>query len=85
MPVTAVHTLWVRSWSEFQDLAQSLRSNLASQGRFVAPKRPQHSFGVKHYAGQVTYLTNFIMDKNKDFVIKEHQELMMASGSGLVR
>lgn len=51
----------------------------------MAPKRPQHSFGVEHYAGRVTYITNHIMDKNKDFVIQEHQQLMANSGLDFVR
>ena len=68
-----------------QDLAHTLRTRLAENGRFMAPKRPQHSFGVEHYAGRVTYITNHIMDKNKDFVIQEHQQLMANSGLDFVR
>ena len=68
-----------------QDLAHTLRTRLAEQPRFAAPKRPQHSFGVEHYAGRVTYVTNYLMDKNKDFVIQEHAQLMRSSGFDFVR
>ena len=68
-----------------QDLAHTLRTRLAEQPRFAAPKRPQHSFGVEHYAGRVTYVTNYLMDKNKDFVIQEHAQLMRSSGFDFIR
>ena len=48
-----------------QDLAHSLRTRLAEQPRFSAPKRPQHSFAVEHYAGKVTYSTELLLEKNK--------------------
>ena len=48
-----------------QDLAHTLRTRLAEQGRFVAPKRPQHAFAIEHYAGRVTYSSELLLDKNK--------------------
>ena len=48
-----------------QDLAHTLRTRLAEQGRFVAPKRPQHAFAIEHYAGQVTYSSEQLLQKNK--------------------
>lgn len=39
--------------NSLQDLAHTIRKRLAGQVGFTAPKRPPHSFGVDHYAGQV--------------------------------
>ena len=37
--------------------------------RFVAPKRPQHAFGVEHYAGRVTYSAEYLLEKNKVCIV----------------
>ena len=34
---------------------------------------------MDHYAGLVTYACEVLMDKNKDFVIAEHQTLLLGS------
>ncbi|DBB00655.1 hypothetical protein WJX82_006589 [Trebouxia sp. C0006] len=69
----------------YQDLAHTVRTRLAEQPRFEAPKRPPHGFSVDHYAGKVTYSTLLLMDKNKDFVIAEHAALLKASGFQFAR
>eukprot|EP00891_Asterochloris_glomerata_P005032 jgi/Astpho2/5032/e_gw1.00071.58.1_t len=69
----------------YQDLAHTVRTKLDDHPRFSAPKRPPHSFTVDHYAGQVTYSSLFMMDKNKDFVIAEHAQLMASSEFDFVR
>lgn len=74
-----------REQNLLQDLAHNLRTNLKENSRFLAPNRPQHSFGIEHYAGRVVYVTNLMMDKNKDFVVREHQQLMNSSEHPLVR
>ena len=68
-----------------QDLAHTLRTRLADHPRFAAPKRPPSSFAVDHYAGLVAYASEALMDKNKDFVIAEHQSLMSNSHFPLVQ
>lgn len=73
------------SFAHVQDLAHTVRTRLAEQARFDAPKRPPHSFSVDHYAGKVTYSTLLLMDKNKDFVIAEHAALLKASGFQFAR
>ena len=73
------------SCADVQDLAHTVRTRLAEQPRFDAPKRPPHSFSVDHYAGKVTYSTLLLMDKNKDFVIAEHAALLKASGFHFAR
>ena len=47
--------------------------------RFAKPKRSQTAFTLTHYAGEVTYESDFFLDKNKDFVVAEHQQLLAAS------
>ncbi|KAK9842297.1 hypothetical protein WJX81_005127 [Elliptochloris bilobata] len=69
----------------YQDLAHSLRMRLAEQPRFSAPKRPQHSFAVEHYAGKVTYSTELLLEKNKDFTVAEHVNLLRSSASAFVQ
>lgn len=43
-----------------QDLAHTIRKRLTGQTGFTAPKRPLHSFGIDHYAGQVQLLAFLI-------------------------
>lgn len=62
-----------------QDLAHALRTRLASHKRFGAPRREQHAFVVDHYAGEVCYATAALLDKNRDFVVAEHAQLMKNS------
>ncbi|KAI7836877.1 hypothetical protein COHA_009277 [Chlorella ohadii] len=69
----------------YQDLAHTLRSRLAGQPRFGAPKRAQHAFVVDHYAGGVCYTTEQLMEKNKDFVVAEHAHLLGGSTITIIR
>lgn len=64
-----------------QNLAISLRETLDRHPRFSAPRRDQYSFIVDHYAGEVRYATDALLEKNRDFVI-EDQEALMRSGHG---
>jgi len=60
------------------DLAQKLfSSNLCKDSkRFSKPKRLVSAFTIDHYAGDVTYECANFLDKNKDFVVAEHQSLL---------
>lgn len=58
-------------------LFQSFRSN----GRFKKPKLGFTDFTIWHYAGEVTYQTDLFLDKNKDYVVVEHQALLASSKS----
>lgn len=62
-----------------QDLAHALRTRLNTHQRFGAPRREQHAFVVDHYAGEVCYATEALLDKNRDFVVAEHAQLMKNS------
>ncbi|CAN1242723.1 XI-2 [Linum perenne] len=52
--------------------------------RFSKPKLARSDFTVCHYAGEVTYQTEFFLDKNKDYVVAEHQALLSASKCSFV-
>ncbi|PSC74954.1 Myosin-J heavy chain isoform A [Micractinium conductrix] len=68
-----------------QDLAHTLRSRLAATPRFSAPRRAPHAFAVDHYAGEVVYSSEQLMDKNKDFVVAEHAHLLGSSELTITR
>lgn len=63
-----------------EQFAQKLYTGLKDEQRLSKPKLSQTAFTLSHYAGDVTYESNTFLDKNKDFVIQEHEEIL-ASGS----
>ncbi|GFR43085.1 hypothetical protein Agub_g4092 [Astrephomene gubernaculifera] len=69
------------------DLATKYGSSSAVAGnsRFTRLKRPATSFSVEHYAGSVTYSTLNFLDKNRDYVVAEHQSLLGRSARPLLQ
>ncbi|GAA0170129.1 actin binding motor protein [Lithospermum erythrorhizon] len=65
--------------STHDTFAQKLYATYKNHKRFSKPKLSRSDFTISHYAGEVTYQTELFLDKNKDYVIAEHQELLNAS------
>ncbi|XP_062206677.1 myosin-17-like isoform X2 [Phragmites australis] len=65
--------------STHETLSQKLYEKFKSHKRFTKPKLSRTAFTVQHYAGDVTYQSDQFLDKNKDYVVAEHQELLNAS------
>ncbi|ESR64794.1 hypothetical protein CICLE_v10007325mg [Citrus x clementina] len=65
--------------STHETFAQKLYQTFKSNKRFIKPKLSRTSFTISHYAGEVTYLADLFLDKNKDYVVAEHQVLLTAS------
>eukprot|EP00900_Chrysochromulina_parva_P008310 jgi/Chrpa1/17480/Chrysochromulina_OHIO_Genome00007564-RA len=68
-----------------ETLAQKLRERHGKHPYFDAPKRDQLSFTVKHYAGNVTYLSTGFREKNKDALHPDLSAVMQGSKSPFVR
>uniref|UniRef100_A0A7N0USH1 Uncharacterized protein n=2 Tax=Kalanchoe fedtschenkoi TaxID=63787 RepID=A0A7N0USH1_KALFE len=65
--------------STHETFAQKLYQTFKDHKRFSKPKLSQTDFTMSHYAGEVTYQTDLFLDKNKDYVVAEHQALLSAS------
>ncbi|KMT03781.1 hypothetical protein BVRB_8g189280 isoform A [Beta vulgaris subsp. vulgaris] len=67
-----------------ETFAEKLYQTFNNHKRFSKPKLSRTDFTISHYAGEVTYQTEFFLDKNKDYVVPEHQELLSASKCAFV-
>ncbi|KAK6120385.1 hypothetical protein DH2020_045865 [Rehmannia glutinosa] len=70
--------------STHETFAQKLYQTFAKNKRFIKPKLSRTNFTISHYAGEVTYMADLFLDKNKDYVIAEHQDLLTASKCSFV-
>ncbi|RWR96090.1 myosin-6-like protein [Cinnamomum micranthum f. kanehirae] len=70
--------------STHETFAQKLYQTFKNHKRFSKPKFSRTDFTISHYAGDVTYETDLFLDKNKDYVIAEHQALLTASKCSFV-
>ncbi|CAI0627898.1 unnamed protein product [Linum tenue] len=70
--------------STHETFAQKLYQTFKNNKRFIKPKLSRTSFTIAHYAGEVAYLADLFLDKNKDYVVAEHQDLLTASTSSFV-
>ncbi|KAK9281631.1 hypothetical protein L1049_004534 [Liquidambar formosana] len=65
--------------STHETFAQKLYQTFKNNKRFIKPKLSRTDFTISHYAGEVTYQADQFLDKNKDYVVAEHQALLTAS------
>ncbi|KAD4384135.1 hypothetical protein E3N88_24303 [Mikania micrantha] len=70
--------------STHETFAEKLYQTFKDHKRFNKPKLAKTDFTVCHYAGDVTYQSEFFLDKNKDYVVAEHQALLNASKCSFV-
>ncbi|XP_019453346.1 PREDICTED: myosin-11-like [Lupinus angustifolius] len=70
--------------STHETFANKLYQTFKSHKRFIKPKLSRTDFTVAHYAGEVTYQSDQFLDKNKDYVVPEHQDLLGASKCSFV-
>ncbi|KAG8086217.1 hypothetical protein GUJ93_ZPchr0010g8727 [Zizania palustris] len=67
-----------------ESFSQKLYEKFRNNKRFSKPKLSRTAFTIQHYAGEVTYQSDHFLDKNRDYVVVEHQELLNASKCSFV-
>ncbi|XP_039116564.1 LOW QUALITY PROTEIN: myosin-11-like [Dioscorea cayenensis subsp. rotundata] len=70
--------------STHETFSQKLYQTFKVHKRFLKPKLSRTDFTICHYAGEVQYQSDQFLDKNKDYVVAEHQELLIASKCSFV-
>ncbi|CAL9755177.1 unnamed protein product [Musa acuminata subsp. burmannicoides] len=70
--------------STHETFAQKLYQTFKTHKRFIKPKLSRTDFSISHYAGEVLYQSDQFLDKNKDYVVAEHQDLLSASKCSFV-
>ncbi|KAL3520939.1 hypothetical protein ACH5RR_019088 [Cinchona calisaya] len=70
--------------STHETFSNKLYMTFKNHKRFVKPKLSRTDFIISHYAGEVHYQSDQFLDKNKDYVVLEHQDLLTASKCSFV-
>ncbi|KAK4492484.1 hypothetical protein RD792_003293 [Penstemon davidsonii] len=70
--------------STHETFSQKLYQTFKAHKRFIKPKLARSDFTIAHYAGEVQYQSDQFLDKNKDYVVPEHQDLLCASKCSFV-
>nr|GMD12172.1 myosin-9-like isoform X1 [Ipomoea batatas] len=70
--------------STHETFSQKLYQTFKSHKRFIKPKLSRTDFTISHYAGEVLYQSDQFLDKNKDYVVPEHQDLLSSSKCSFV-
>ncbi|GAB4841689.1 hypothetical protein Ancab_022411 [Ancistrocladus abbreviatus] len=65
--------------STHETFSNKLYQTFSKHKRFIKPKLSRTDFTIAHYAGEVLYQSDQFLDKNKDYVVPEHQDLLSAS------
>ncbi|XP_010504771.1 PREDICTED: myosin-16-like isoform X3 [Camelina sativa] len=67
-----------------ETFSEKLYHTFKDHKRFMKPKLTRSDFTLVHYAGDVQYQSDQFLDKNKDYVVAEHQDLLYASKCSFV-
>ncbi|XP_077239309.1 myosin-9-like isoform X2 [Tasmannia lanceolata] len=70
--------------STHETFSQKLYQTFKAHKRFIKPKLSRTAFNISHYAGEVRYQSDQFLDKNKEYVVPEHQDLLSASRCAFV-
>ncbi|KAK9282242.1 hypothetical protein L1049_005156 [Liquidambar formosana] len=70
--------------STHETFSQKLYQTFRVHKRFIKPKLSLTDFTIAHYAGEVQYQSDQFLDKNKDYLVPEHQDLLAASQCSFV-
>ncbi|GMY06879.1 myosin-11 isoform X1 [Fagus crenata] len=70
--------------SNHETFSQKLYQTFKDHTRFIKPKLARSDFTIVHYAGEVQYQSDQFLDKNKDYVVAEHQNLLSSSSCPFV-
>ncbi|XP_009800532.1 myosin-11-like isoform X1 [Nicotiana sylvestris] len=70
--------------STHETFSNKLYQTFKVHKRFVKPKLSRTDFIISHYAGEVQYQSDQFLDKNKDYIVPEHQDLLSASKCSFV-
>ncbi|KAK9732887.1 hypothetical protein RND81_04G029800 [Saponaria officinalis] len=62
-----------------ETFASKLYQTYKNHKRLLKPKLSRTDFIISHYAGEVLYQSDQFLDKNKDYVVPEHQDLLTSS------
>ncbi|KAM6541919.1 hypothetical protein CsatB_006366 [Cannabis sativa] len=70
--------------STHETFSMKLFQHFRSHSRLEKAKFSETDFTVSHYAGKVTYHTDTFLDKNRDYVVVEHCNLLSSSKCTLI-
>jgi myosin heavy subunit len=66
-----------------QSLIDKLHDQLAAKSKYVKPRLARGEFGIRHYAGEVSYQVAGFLDKNRDTLPRHFLPLLLASDDKL--
>ncbi|XP_048425701.1 myosin-11 isoform X4 [Pyrus x bretschneideri] len=70
--------------STHETFSTKLYQTFKNHKRFIKPKLTRSDFTIVHYAGEVQYQSDQFLDKNKDYIVPEHRDLLSASTCSFV-
>ncbi|KAM1570693.1 hypothetical protein ACFXTH_035800 [Malus domestica] len=70
--------------STHETFSTKLYQTFKDHKRFIKPKLTRSDFTIVHYAGEVQYQSDQFLDKNKDYIVPEHRDLLSTSTCSFV-